>query len=308
MMNESRQVLIFGATGNVGGAAARELLQRGWQVRAVTRNPQSEKAQALAKLGAKIVQADMDDRNSLDAAFTGITKVFSVQNWSESGVDGEIRQGKLVADAAKAAGVTHLVYGSAGIGEPGTGVPHFECKLIVENYMRDELGLPTTAVRPGPFMELMSAKAFYPALAAWGAMPKIVGWDIPLPWTAVVDIGTAIANIFTAPDQWIGRDVHLIGHIESLRDCQTVFKKVTGKKPFGLSLPMVLFNKMAGPEFEVMWRWMAEFLAGVGPNGLQAMVDASREVCPNLHSVESWLQMTHADAMQNPLTQVGSNA
>ncbi|KAA3657355.1 MAG: NAD-dependent epimerase/dehydratase family protein [Chloroflexi bacterium] len=168
-MNKTKQVLILGATGNVGGAAAREMLQRNWQVRAVTRNPQSEKAQALARLGAELVQADMDDRASLDAAFDGMTRVFSVQSWGISGVDGEIRQGRKVAEAAKAAGVLHLVFGSAGVGESGTGVPHFESKVVLESYMREELGLPTTAVRPGPFMELMSQKAFFPAMGAWGA-------------------------------------------------------------------------------------------------------------------------------------------
>ena len=216
-----------------------------------------------------------------------------MQNWVMSGVAGEIRQGKLVAEAAKAAGVTHLVYGSAGIGEPDTGVPHFECKLVVEQYMRQELELPTTAVRPGPFMELMSEKEFYPTLTAWGAMPKVVGWDTPVPWTAVVDIGTTVANVFAGPEKWIGRDINLIGHIESLRDCQTKFLKITGKKPFGLSLPMVLFNKMAGSEFEVMWRWLVSYLAEEGRESLQSLVDASREVCADLHSVESWLQWKH---------------
>lgn len=289
-MNDKKQVLIFGATGNMGGAAARELLRRGWQVRAVTRNPQSDKARALAQRGAEVVRADMDDRDSLEAAFMGMARVFSVQNWTTDGVEGEIRQGKIVADVAEAAGVKHLVFGSAGIGEPDTGVPHFESKIVLERYMREELGLPTTAVRPGPFMELMTAKEFYPALAVWGAMPKIVGWKTPLPWTAVADIGTAIANVFTDPDKWIGRDAHLIGHIASLRECQAIFKKITGKKPSRLPLPLALFNKMAGAEFEVMWRWLVDFLAGKSREDLQAMVDVSREVCPNLHTVESWLQ------------------
>jgi uncharacterized protein YbjT (DUF2867 family) len=288
-MNETKQVLIFGATGNVGGAAARELLRRKWQVRAVTRQPQSEKAQALARLGAELVQADMADRAALDAALDGMTRVFSVQNWSTSGVDGELQLGKQVADAAKAAGVSHLVFGSAGVGEPGTGVPHFESKVVLEAYMRNELGLPTTAVRPGPFMELMSQKAFFPAMGAWGAMPKVVGWETPVPWTAVYDIGTAIANIFENPEQWIGCDINLISDLKSLRDCQTLFKTTTGKKPFGLPLPLALFNKMAGPEFAVMWRWMVQWIAQHGEGGMQAMVEASRAACPKLHTVESWL-------------------
>ncbi len=288
-MNEAKQVLIFGATGNMGGAAARELLQRGWQVRAVTRNPQSEKAQDLAKLGAEVVQADMENRASLEAAFDGMTKVFSVQSWGISGIEGEIRQGKLVADVAKEAGITHLVYGSAGIGEPNTGVPHFECKIEVERYMREELGLPTTAVRPGPFMELMTAKAFFPALAAWGAMPKVVGWDLPIPWTAVSDLGTVIANMFANPTDWIGRDLNFCSDIASLQACQLLFKKVTGKKPFGIPLPLFLFNKMAGPEFVMMWQWMVDW---VHQNGIEQMEDwgaMSREACADLHTVEDWL-------------------
>lgn len=291
MTNTSTQVLIFGATGNMGGAAAHELLARGWQVRAVSRHPQSEKAQALAALGAEVVQADMEDRASLEAAFVGITRVFSVQNWTTSGVDGEIRQGKLVAEVAKAAGVTHIVFGSAGVGQPHTGVPHFDCKVVVERHMRDELGLPVTVIRPGPFMELMTGKAFFPPLAAWGVMPKIVGWETPLPWTAVVDIGAAIANVFADPGRWIGRDINLISDVASMRDCRQIFKTITGKKPFGLGLPVGIFNKMAGPEMVEMWRWLADYLAANDINAAKAeMLGASRDACPHLHSVADWLR------------------
>lgn len=293
MTTTDKHVLIFGATGHIGSAATRELLKRGWQVRAVTRNPQSEKAQALAALGAQVVQANMDDRASLEAAFDGMTRVFSVQNWVISGVEGEIRQGKHVADAAKGAGVTHLVFGSAGVGQPDTGVPHFDCKIVVERYMRDELGLPVTVVRPGPFMELMTDKAFFPPLAAWGVMPKILGWDTPLPWTAVADIGVAIANVFENPDQWIGRDINLLSDVASMSECRQAFKTVTGKKPFGIGLPVALFNKMAGPEMVEMWRWLAAYLAANDINAAKVgMLTASREVCPQLHSVTDWLKMS----------------
>lgn len=290
-MNDKR-VLIFGATGNMGGIALREMLQRGWQVRAVTRNPKSEKALALTKLGAEVVQGDMEDRASLEAVFASFQRVFSVQNWVKSGVDGEVRQGKLVADVAKEGDVTHLVYGSAGIGEPDTGVPHFECKVEVERYMRSELGLPTTAIRPGPFMELMTSKEFFPSLGAWGMMPKIVGWETPLPWSSATDIGTTIANVFENPDMWIGRDIHLLSDVTSMRACQQIFKAATGKKPFGLALPVGIFNKMAGPEMVEMWRWLAEYLAVIEIDKLKAEVDASRKICPDLHSVADWLKVS----------------
>ena len=198
--------MVFGSTGNIGGAAARELLKRGWHVRGVTRSPESEKAHILAELGVEVVRGDMEDREALERVFAGIKHVLSVQSWTQSGVDGEIRQGKLVADASHAAGVEHLVYASAGTGDAETGVPHFDCKLKVEAYMR-ELGLPFTIVRPTPFMELMSEKEFFPALGTWGAEPKVVGWELPIPWVAVHDLGKAVASIFDAPERWIGHDI-----------------------------------------------------------------------------------------------------
>jgi uncharacterized protein YbjT (DUF2867 family) len=290
MTTTDKQVLIFGATGNMGGAAARELLARGWQVRAVSRSPQGEKAQALAALGAELVKADMDDRGSLDAAFDGMTRVFSVQNWSTSGVDGEIRQGKLVANAARAAGVTHLVYGSAGMGEPNSGIPHFDCKVVVEEYMRS-LDLPFTIVRPMPFMELMSQKEYYPAMAAWGAMPKVLGWDTPLPWVAVHDIGVAVANIFADSDRWIGREVLLCGDMCSLREARAAFQAVTGKKPRGVPLPMALFQRMAGEELVQMWHWLDRDIAERGQDQYMTLLDATREVCPEAHDVAGWLRL-----------------
>lgn len=288
-MMATRQVLIFGATGNVGGAAARQMLTRGWQVRAVTRDPSSEKALALARLGAEVIQGDMEQRDSLAAAFDGMRNVFSVQNWVTSGIDGEVRQGKLVAEAAHAAGVDHLVYLSAGTGAAGTGIPHFDNKLVVEAAMR-ELGLPITVIRPAPFMELLAQKAFYPALGAWGAEPKVLGWDTPIPWVAVTDIGIAIANIFENPSTWLGRDVELFGDVKTLRQCQAVFVEVDGKKPFRVPLPLWLFRKMAGDEFIQMWQWMVEW---IGENGAQALwetVEDSRAVVPGLLDMGSWLR------------------
>lgn len=289
-MEKNKLVLIFGATGNIGGATARELLKRGWHVRAVTRTPGSDKAEALAMLGAEVVQGDMEDRASLEVVFDGIPRVLSVQNWVTNGVEGEIRQGKLVANVARSAGVEHLVYASAGTGERGSGIPHFENKIVVEDYMR-QLGLPFTIVRPTPFMELLSEKEFYPAMGTWGVEPKVVGWDTPLPWVAVHDLGLAISNVFEDPRTYIGQDITICSDVKTLAESQAIFTAIDGKKPLRIPLPVWMFGKMAGDEFVNMWRWMAGFVRDVGPEGLWDMVEASREVSPELLDMESWLQM-----------------
>lgn len=289
-MADTKQVLVFGATGNMGGAAARELLKRGWHVRAVTRNPDSDKAFALANLGAEIFQADMDDEDSLEAAFDGHRRVFSVQNWTTSGVDGEVRQGKLVAEVARSAQLEHLVYGSAGNGAQHSGIPHFDSKIEVEAHMR-ELGLPFTIVRPMPFMELLSEKEFYPAVGAWGVSPQILGWDTPLPWVAVRDLGIAIANIFEAPETWIGRDVNMCSDVKSLEQCHTIFTAIDGKKPLRVPIPPWLFGKIAQEELVQMWEWEVDYLAELGNQGLLEIVENSRVLCPEMLDLEKWLKI-----------------
>jgi len=143
-----RLILVCGATGKQGGAVARSLLDRGFRVRALTRDPQKPEAQALAEQGAEVVQGDMEDRSAVDQVLVeGVYGVFSVQNFWETGYDREVQQGKMVADAARAAGVAHFVYSSVGSAHRKTGIPHFESKWEVEEHVR-EIGLPFTIFRP----------------------------------------------------------------------------------------------------------------------------------------------------------------
>jgi uncharacterized protein YbjT (DUF2867 family) len=93
MDKSGKIIVVTGATGQQGGATARHLLSSGWRVRALTRNPDQPKAQALLQAGAEVVQVDNDDRASLDRAFAGAYGVFSVQDFWINGLDGEIRHG-----------------------------------------------------------------------------------------------------------------------------------------------------------------------------------------------------------------------
>ena len=143
-MSKQLTVLVIGATGQQGGAVARNLLRDGWEVRALVRNPNKEEAQALRKQGAQLVQGDLYDRSSLAAALKGAYGVFSVQNFwlLDVGYEGEIKQGKLLADLAKEADIQHFVYSSVGAAHRGMGQKHFESKWIVERYLK-ELGWST---------------------------------------------------------------------------------------------------------------------------------------------------------------------
>ena len=134
-------ILVCGATGKQGGAVARSLLDRGFRVRALTRDPQKPEAQALTEQGAEVVQGDMEDRSSMERTLEGAYGNFSVQNFWETGYDAEVGQGKTVADVAQPAGVEHFVYSSVGIAHRQTGISHFESKWEIEGHVR-QIGLP----------------------------------------------------------------------------------------------------------------------------------------------------------------------
>jgi uncharacterized protein YbjT (DUF2867 family) len=249
-------IVVTGATGRQGGAVARQLLKDGWRVRAITRNAARPQARALAEVGAEVVQGDMAARESLVSAFNGSYGVYSVQNPMISGHEGEIRQGKNVADSAKEAGVRHLVYGSAAPGQRGTGVGAWESKLDIEAHMR-QLGLPVTILRPMAFMELLTDRSFYPAASTWHVMPKLMGESRPLGWLCMEDLGIIAAKAFADPDRFVGEDVQLASDIQTINGCRGIYRDVVGKPPPRFPMPVWLFQRFVGTDLTTMWRWLA---------------------------------------------------
>ena len=183
--NNNKVVLVTGATGQQGGATVRHLLSRGWAVRGLTRNPNSPAAKALTEAGVAVVQGDLDDRASLVAALKGAYGVYSLPNMVQ-GLEGEVRQGKLMADAAQAAGVEHFIQGSAGGVERDSGVPHFESQWQVEEYVRS-LDLPATFLRPAYFTDNLNWSRERISNGTYESLGMSL--DKPLQMIAVDDIG-----------------------------------------------------------------------------------------------------------------------
>jgi uncharacterized protein YbjT (DUF2867 family) len=276
---------VCGATGRQGGAVMRHLLGAGWRVRALTRDPAGPNARPLADLSVELVRVDMADRASLEPAFDGAYGVYSVQNPFISGLEQEVVQGTNVADAAQATGVTHLVYGSAGVGSR-TGVGSWDSKLAVEAHIA-ELGLPATILRPQAFMELMTDKAFYPPVAAWHVMPKLLGPDRKVPWLAVDDLGAIAAKAFADPDRFVGRTIPLVADAQSIDECRAIWKEVRGRPPRRFPMPIRLFERVAGRDLTTMWRWSRG-----GPVPLDN--SPTREILPHALTVREWLvRWTH---------------
>ena len=119
MATQSKIILVTGATGQQGGAVATALLTKGQKVRVMSRTP--EKASALAKAGAEVVKGNLTNASDLQAALRGVHGVFAMSTPFEAGMDQEVRQGIMMADAAKQAGIAHYVYTSVGSAHRNTG-------------------------------------------------------------------------------------------------------------------------------------------------------------------------------------------
>lgn len=283
-VDKVRTIVVTGATGLQGGAVTRHLLSSGWRVRALTRNPKSEKAQTISALGAEVVQGDMAEPDSLVPVFEGAYGVYSVQNPILSGIEGEISQGKNVATLAKRVGIQHFVYGSAGTGVKGTGIPSWESKLVIEEYLKS-LGLPLTVLRPMAFMELMTEKKFFPAVSTWHIMPKLMGSSRKVVWLCVDDLGFIVAKAFAEPEQFIGKELQLASDVQSIDECRNIYRGVMGKSPPRFPMPVWMFERFGfvGKDLSIMWRWLRR-------ETFEMDTHATLTIHPNALSVQTWLE------------------
>jgi uncharacterized protein YbjT (DUF2867 family) len=281
MVGRDRVVAVTGATGRQGGAVARHLLSAGWRVRAVTRNPDGPAARVLAAVGAEVVRADMMDTGALVHAFRDAYGVYSVQNFMPGGTEAEITQGRNVADAAKATGVQHVVYGSAGPRATDTGIASWNSKLAVQAHIR-ALGLPLTVLRPMAFMELMTDKDFFPPVSTWSLMPKLMGQDRPLGWICADDLGAIAARAFAEPDRFVGAELALAADVQSIAQCRQIWQDVYGRLPRRLPMPVWMFRRFVGSDLITMWRWLRTAAVEFDPT-------PTRELLPTALTVREWL-------------------
>jgi uncharacterized protein YbjT (DUF2867 family) len=189
----AKVIVVTGATGNQGGAAAARLLADGWRVRALTRNQASPAARRLVAAGAQVVTADLDERDSLNAAAH-----------------------------ARAA---HLVYMSVAGAERSAGVRAFASKREIEEHIRG-LGVPATILRPASFMDNYADPAFG---MQTGSLASPFAPDVPEQLIALDDIGAFVALAFSDPARYLGNAIAIAG--DELRPPQTAeaLSRATGR-------------------------------------------------------------------------------
>lgn len=250
-MAPERTVLITGATGHQGGATARALAGKGFALRAMTRNPESDKAKALASAtGAQLVRGDLNDAASVKEALKGAWGVFAVQNTWEAGIAGEEEQGKRIAMLAREAGVQHFVYTSVGSADRKTGIPHFENKFRVEETVRG-LGFPSHVIlRPVFFMENLTSAWFLNGDNLCAAMPPA----LKLQMIAVSDIGLYGARAFTHAEKLNRREIDIAGDSATMPEAAAALSAGLGRTVTFVQIPISEVRKNS-EDFGIMLEW-----------------------------------------------------
>jgi uncharacterized protein YbjT (DUF2867 family) len=273
-------ILVTGATGKQGGAAVRHLIAKGFRVRALSRDPSKPAARELAELGIDVIQGDLDDRRSLDRAINGVHGAFSVGSFWEHGPEGEVRQGKAVADAAKAAGLKHLIYTSVDGAERATGLDHFESKWKVEQHIA-EIGVPATILRPVFFMEnfLTAVRPTLEGDKLTLALPMKPEKSLQL--VAVSDIGAIAAIAFERPDAYVGKAIGIAGDELSMPQVAAAMQRFLGRT--------VEFNEIPLDAARSASRDMGDMFAWLNERGYTVDIPALREIFPALLRFDTWL-------------------
>ena len=278
----SKTILVFGATGAQGGSVARALLARKqFNVRAITRKPDSPAAQSLRELGAEVVQGDLDDPASLRAALQGVYGVFGVTNFWEH-FDKEAEQGRNLVEAVAGAKVAHFIFSTLPPIEKATGgalrSPHFDLKAEHEELARS-LGIPSTFVHV-PFYYENFLYFFPPRPVADGTYQfGFPQGDRPLAAMSVEDVGLVVAPMFEEPEKWIGKVVPLAGDELPATEYAAAMSRAAGADIRYAYVPREVFAALGFPGAEDLAD-MFEFYRLHIP---------SRAITPGVQSFETWI-------------------
>lgn len=278
---QDKIILVTGATGKQGGAAVKHLLKSGFKVRALTRKPDSDRAEALRKHRVEVVKGNLNDSNSLDIAVKGVYGIFAVTNFWEFGTGKkEVLQNKNLTDLAKKHGVQHYVLASIARCDDNPNIAHFVTKYECENYIKSA-GLPYTFLRAVYFMDNLKPNG-QGATFHWAILPSTLGDKSTLQMISTEDIGWFAANAFIHPEQYINKTIDIAGDEVTYSQLHASYKKVFNAEPKKSAfMKFMLMNMM--PEIKKMFLWYRDPV-------FKADINHLRTVYPELKTVEDYFR------------------
>jgi uncharacterized protein YbjT (DUF2867 family) len=273
MTTKDKIFLVTGATGKQGGAAVKHLLKAGVKVRALTRKPDSSRAEALRKLGVEVVMGNLN--------VNGVYGVFAVTNFWEIGTGKkEVLQNNNLTDLAKKHGVQHYVLASIARCDDNPNLAHFLTKFECEKYVQSS-ELPYTFLRAVYFMDNLKPKG-QGASFHWAILPSTLGDKTTLQMIATEDIGWFAANAFLHPDQYLNKTLDIAGDEVTYSQLYAAYKKVFIAEPEKSAfMKFMLMNMM--PEIKKMFVWYRNPV-------FKADINQLRTVYPELKTIEDYFR------------------
>ncbi|MEX2584060.1 MAG: NmrA/HSCARG family protein [Gemmatimonadota bacterium] len=303
----SKIIAVLGATGAQGGGLARAILadsESEFAVRAITRNPASPNAQELARLGAEVVQADLDDLESLERAFTGCYGAFCVTNfWEHFSPEKETAQATNLAQAAKVAGIQHAIWSTFEDTRQRVPledsrmptlqgkykVPHFDAKAEADEEFRKR-GVPTTFLLTSFYWDNAINFGTGPQRGPDGVLAITMPMgDRALPGIAVEDIGKAAYGIFKAGREYIGKTVGIAGEHLTGAEMAAGFSRALGQEVRYNDVPPEVYRSFDFPGADDMGN-MFQFKRDFNDEYRASRdLSESRRLNPQLQSFDDWL-------------------
>ncbi len=306
-MAEKKTIAVVGATGAQGGGLVRAIMNDpsgGFSARAITRDVNSDKAKELAKLGAEVVAADVDDVESLKRAFAGAYGAFCVMFfWEHFSPEKELTHVKSMADAAKNASVEHVIWSTLEDTRKWVPlsddrmptlmgkykVPHFDSKGQADHVF-SEVGVPTTFLLASFYWENLIYFGMGPKKGPDGklAMTFPMG-DKKLPGIAAEDIGKCVYGIFKRGGEVIGKTIGIAGEHLTVAQMAEALTKALGQEVGYNDVPPEVYRGFSFPgadDLGNMFQFYRDFEQDVcGARD----IDVTRGLNPSLQTFDGWL-------------------
>jgi uncharacterized protein YbjT (DUF2867 family) len=304
-MADKKVIAVVGATGSQGGGLCEAILSDGeFACRAITRDPDKDKAKALAAKGAEVVAADLNDEASLTKAFAGAHGVYGVTNyWEIFDVAKEQQQATNIAKAAKAAGAKHVIWSTLEDTTKWVPLddkrmptlqgkykcPHFDSKGQIDHVFTD-LGLPVTFLLTSFYWDNFYLFGMWPKKGDDGtyALPFPIG-NAKMPGIAAEDIGKCALGIFKKGSEFVGKRVGVAGEHLTGAEMAEKCSKVLGVKCVYGNVPPDTYRGFGFPGADDLGNMFQIYDLFEKPFGAVRSVEGSRALAPKLMNFEQWL-------------------
>ena len=306
-MADRKIIAVVGATGAQGGGLVRAILADsagGFAARAITRDVDADKARALAQAGAEVVAADVDDEASLARALQGAYGAYFVTFfWAHFSPEKELAQARIMANAAKAAGVRHVIWSTLEDTrrfvplsddrmptlQGKYKVPHFDAKGEADHFFTDA-GVPTTFLYASYYWDNLIYFGAGPAKGPDGVLQfTLPTGDAKMAGVAAEDIGRVAYGIFKAGDAYVGKTVGVAGEHLTGAQMAAALTRALGREVRLNSPSPAAYRALGFPGADDLGNMFQFYRDFEGPVNALRDVARSRTLNPKLQSFDAWL-------------------